>query len=250
MLSISKAAPAAVNTSELITYTLTITNSGDLTATNLVITDAIPAGAVYISGGTKIGDMVSWTVPSLVGMGRTSQVSFVVTATETITNEAYGVQAEEGVSAKGGQTVTTFIAPAEKPPISKPNLTIHKTAPATARPDEPITYTLTITNLGDLTATNLVVTDIIPLNATYIEGGTKIGDVVSWTVPSLAANGGVTQTSFAVMTTQTITNHKYGVRADGGVGVVGSQPIVTHVSNPPVNPVSFFLIYLPVILSQ
>jgi uncharacterized repeat protein (TIGR01451 family) len=99
---------------EPITYTLTITNSGSLTVTNLLITDAIPAGAGYITGGVRMDggvggtNVVSWTVPALAADAST-QVSFVVTATETITNRDYAVSADGGLWAEGQEMVTTYL---------------------------------------------------------------------------------------------------------------------------------------------
>jgi uncharacterized repeat protein (TIGR01451 family) len=86
ILSISKSGPISVTAGSPISYTLTVTNSGGLIATNLVITDAIPAGASYIGGGTKIGSVVSWTVPSLAASSGVTRTTFIVTATQTITN--------------------------------------------------------------------------------------------------------------------------------------------------------------------
>jgi hypothetical protein len=102
---------------------------------------------------------------------------------------------------------------------------------------------LIVTNSGNLTATNLVITDTIPSNATYITGGIKAGDVVSWTIPSLAASGGGTQTTFVVTATQTITNSDYGVRADGGYTAQGNKAVVTLISEVPQ-----IKTFLPVIL--
>ena len=59
-LMISKGGPPAVDAPGPITYTLTVTNSGTYTASNLVITDSIPSGASYVSGGTQVGNVVSW----------------------------------------------------------------------------------------------------------------------------------------------------------------------------------------------
>lgn len=111
-----------------------------------------------------------------------------------------------------------------------PILSISKSAPVTAMAGSPISYTLTVTNGGGLTATNLIITDAIPVGANYVSGGTKVGSVVSWTVPSLAAKGGVTQTTFIVTATQTITNSDYGVQAEGGYSAQGHAAIVTVIS--------------------
>jgi len=63
-LSIVKSAPSLVEDGSRITYTLVISNSGDAAASSLVITDALPAGANYVSGGTLAGDIVRWTAAS------------------------------------------------------------------------------------------------------------------------------------------------------------------------------------------
>jgi uncharacterized repeat protein (TIGR01451 family) len=55
-LFISKRGPSKAIEGEVATYTLTITNSGPGNIINLVITDALPAAANYVSGsgGTKV----------------------------------------------------------------------------------------------------------------------------------------------------------------------------------------------------
>jgi len=116
-----------------------------------------------------------------------------------------------------------------------PSLTIKKTAPQYTIADKYITYTLTVTNEGGITATNLIITDTLPTGASYIGGGTfnpgKINvpsNYVRWLVPSLAPNASI-DVQFIVTATQTITNSVYGVRTDGGYSATGTKAVVTHV---------------------
>ena len=111
-------------------------------------------------------------------------------------------------------------------------LTISKSGPATAIAGAPITYTLTVNNLDPIRATNsVIVTDTLPTGASYVSGGTLVGNVVSWTVPELAPSRTLTVT-FVVTATQPITNSDYGVTADGGYKRVGKETVVTIIPPP------------------
>jgi uncharacterized repeat protein (TIGR01451 family) len=230
VLGISKAGPASVEAGDPITYTLTVFNNGTVAASNLVITDSIPTGAFYVSGGTEAGGVVSWAVPSLAAGGGSVQVSFVVTGTRTVVNADYRVSADGGFSAVGQASVMTVVE--EEGPV----LAIGKVGPVAARGGEPITYTLTVTNSGSVVATNLVITDALPAGAHYAHAGAGTlllpGEIVRWEVASLAGGGGTVTVQFVVTATETIVNDDYGVSADGGVSAVGAVPVVTAVDEP------------------
>ena len=107
-MNIRKSGPATAIVRSPITYTLEVANGGlPVTLTTVVITDVLPTGSSYVSGGTLVGDVISWTVPSLA-VGETITRQFVVTATETITNSDYGVSASEGFSATASRSVVTL----------------------------------------------------------------------------------------------------------------------------------------------
>ncbi len=113
------------------------------------------------------------------------------------------------------------------------NLIVSKTAPTTVLAGDLITYTLTVTDLDNIMATNLLITDTIPVSAHYAGGGTQAGDVVSWAIESLPS-GVSTTVQFAVTATQTITNDDYRVLADGDISAVGQEAVTTFVYWPPV----------------
>ena len=125
-----------------------------------------------------------------------------------------------------------------------PGLSITKSGPATAQAGDPITYTLSIHNNSTASATNLVITDVLPLAATYVSGGTLVGNTVQWQITELT--GGTTiAVQFAVTALETITNSAYGVTADGGFAATGTQPVITTLTPAPPGG----SIYLPVVLT-
>jgi uncharacterized repeat protein (TIGR01451 family) len=106
-LALTKAGPATAAAGQPITYTLTVTNSGASTATNLLVKDILPAGATYVSGGTLVGNEVRWSISELAGFGGVAEVAFVVTAATDLTNSSYSVTADGGYSASGSPSVAT-----------------------------------------------------------------------------------------------------------------------------------------------
>ncbi|MFZ0545010.1 MAG: choice-of-anchor Q domain-containing protein [Candidatus Promineifilaceae bacterium] len=106
--SLAKSGTAIVAAGDFVTYTLAAVNNLTTTVTNIVLTDTIPTNATYISGGTLVGNVVSWTLPSLA-VGEAFTRSFIVTATQTITNDDYRVSAAGGYSTTGSVSVVTIV---------------------------------------------------------------------------------------------------------------------------------------------
>lgn len=220
-LAIEKTAPAAANVGTPITYTLTVTNNGLVDATGVTITDTLPVGAHYVRGGTLVGDVISWTVPAITANGGTFEGTFVVTATETITNHDYGAVASGGYRAAAVVPVVTV--------ATTPDLHIEKTGPFAADVGEEITYEIVVTNDGTGDVTDVLITDTLPADAHYVTGGTLVGNEVRWTTDTLAADGGTFVAQLVVTATETITNAAYGVTSLDGYDAQGTVSVVTIV---------------------
>lgn len=230
---------------ERLTYTLSVTNTSPLsTAHNLVLTDAVPAGATFISATqpfTLEQNLVQWTMPAL-GTGDPWDVSLVVQAPlsgyEQIANVDYAVRSDE-VSAVAGQPLITPIDGAYELLLRK------EAAPTTVYPGEQITYTFTITNRNSLSAThNLTLSDARPDGTTLVAATTPftvVGDTITWRRASLDV--GEVWTVHLILevdagTQEPIVNDSYGVSSDE-VADTGGPPVTT--------PVLYRAIYFPAV---
>lgn len=115
-LSVQVVAPTSVISSTIFTYTITITNNGPSTATNVTLTDYLPGGVTFISSspGAAVCTHGSGTVICNLGnlaSGGTITVQIVVKAPNTeeaLTNQA-NITASEGDPQPSNNTVSTVV---------------------------------------------------------------------------------------------------------------------------------------------
>jgi virginiamycin B lyase len=91
-LAVSGTASSSVATGQKVTYTLTATNNGTAAATDVILTETLPAGATFVSatgGATPVSGVLTFPLGNLVA-GATASVTMVVTspAAGTLTNQA------------------------------------------------------------------------------------------------------------------------------------------------------------------
>ena len=166
-VGIVKAGPANVYAGTNYTYTLTITNSGLGTASNVVTSDILPTNVTFVSassGGTNNAGVVSWTLSSLspgVGTNLTLTVTAPtggnVTNMATVTSSTPDSNPANNTSAPVGTTIT---------PIA--DMAVGKTGPATVVANSNLTYTISVTNLGPSPAAGIVVADVLPTTGIFV----------------------------------------------------------------------------------
>ncbi len=170
---ITKTAPDMVNPGQVFTYTIVVANSTGVTTTGTVITDVIPTNADFASasdGGALVGDTVVWAIIGDFVDGDVVTRTFQVTATSSIgadiVNEDYGVRATNWVTLAVGSPITTSVSPLD--------LVVAKAGPEYAVFGENVIYTITLSNIGVTTATNVILTDTLPISTTYVSDSSGV----------------------------------------------------------------------------
>jgi uncharacterized repeat protein (TIGR01451 family) len=158
-----------VGPQEEILYTISYFNPSARRVTNATISDVIPSGVELVANsvqsspggsvevqGTQPGSEIVWTLGDLAA-GATGQVSYRVRRT---------------------------VAP---PPTVPRPLVISVSGPERAQPNQPVEYTISLTNSTFLTFTNLVIVDTLPVGARYVGGADTqpTDNQARWTIPVL-----------------------------------------------------------------
>lgn len=175
IVSLKTVNSTSVTIGDILTYTTTLTNIGNTDATAVVFTDNIPDGTTFIDGSVLVNNIPQLNAnPStgiLVGTiapNVSIPVTFSVTvlalpASGRIQNQStsrYTINGEEQISTSN----ITFTE------VISANVIATKTTPIQyADLQTIIPYTISITNNGNIQVENIIVTDIIPANTSFIE---------------------------------------------------------------------------------
>ena len=211
-----------VDLSDLITYTLSISNSGGSPAAGIGLTDTLPVSLTFggfvenAVGAGEAGGVITWNAERLPA-GTT--VALVYTATvnadyglygQTLTNTAVLTSANAGAG----------LAEAAFTLMARPELALAKSVTPTSGVDvgEAVTYTLTLTHTGGGVARGVGLTDTLPASLTFggfVEnavGAEAAAGVITWSAERLPAGTTVNLVYTATVNAeytlygQTITN--------------------------------------------
>jgi len=219
-------------------YTLTITNTGSVEATGIIITDTLPAG-VSLSGEpsltpyTQNGQTLVWHYPGTLAATNGSltitipvKVGIRTPNGTVLSNQArveYQNTAGHKYQVKTATDTTT---------VNGPILTISKTdSPDPVLTGNLLTYKIIYANTGPSEATNVVITDTVPTNTTYdpdsCSGGNSCsenGGVVTWILGTVSASGQVNSSGEVIFSVLVKTELETGtVITNGTFGIVSAQ---------------------------
>jgi len=158
----------------LLTYTLNLVNSGNLTAT-VEYTDTLPAALTLVSGDLQ----------DTVEVGPLETVQIIIVA-QVQSSTAPGTTLENTAAVNDGTATLNLVSP-ETTVIAAPELVITKTVEAAPEVDlgEVVTYTITLSNEGGDTARGIALTDTLPAGVTFeafvaADGATQANDTITW----------------------------------------------------------------------
>lgn len=172
-LWVLKQGPASALPGALVSYTIWVGNSGLLTATNVVVTDSLPAGLELV-GATEVyshsntGSLLIWKVGELVPEGEVS-----ITATARLEPDAAGavtnlVEASTGSPERNlAQNRAAWTTRVGDPAVLA-DLAVSKSGPHQAAVGQTVVFTVSLINNGALTATNVILTDSLPAGVSFI----------------------------------------------------------------------------------
>jgi uncharacterized repeat protein (TIGR01451 family) len=226
----------AVGAGATINYLIYVTNTGIITANNLVITDVWDANTSLASGTgwTVYGTYAVITVPVLAPGAGVQLSAIAVNVTTTLPNNAQVIRNTAHLSSRDTTSQTiTYDTPLVGLYIQKSH------TPDPAYPSELLTYTIVYTAYSPSIG-NPVVTDTLPAGVTYVScsGATSCspssGKVVwSWPGGLLAGDNGNLTLVVLVHATEWITlTNTYASNASGGATYRDGTPDLTYVGRP------------------
>lgn len=179
-----------------LSYDIVVRNTGDATATNVAISDDLPAGltgitASYTAGTsgqvTVAGQQVRGTIPSLAPGASSTLTVKVTVSTSTplgnLRNNACAVATSSNQACDGDDTTITK--------LTKPILTITKDdGQGDVTLGQNLTYGIVVQNTGDGAASNVVVSDPLPSGLDFVSGSGPGGIAVTAAGRNVTANVG------------------------------------------------------------
>lgn len=184
---------------DTLTYSLEITNTGVASAVDVIVTDTLPAGLLYLATdpvASVTGQTVTWNFPQILGnetivLTLQAITDGIIPAGVELVNTAW-TQYDNGVPVPSNPYLVT-VGPS-------PDVSIVKTVDAPeGLPGDTLVYSLFYTNTGNQALTNISINDVLPAGAAFLSSlpdgvYSSAEHAVSWTLDSLnlGASGEIT----------------------------------------------------------
>ncbi|AIQ51776.1 DUF7507 domain-containing protein [Paenibacillus sp. FSL R7-0331] len=211
---VKSADTANATVGDTVTYFLNVNNTGNLPA-NVTVTDAIPAGAVFVPNSVLVNgvpqpgaDPTAGIAIGTIAAGATVTVTVTLQVTvaslpspQQLVNQAsatFTFTPPDGRLLSGSSLSNVLVIP-----VSSPDVTAVKSTPAIdAIVGDLITYTIVVTNNGIVTVNNVVLVDPIPAGSQFVIGSVAVDGVQR---PAANPGAGIVIGSIAAGASSTVT---------------------------------------------
>ena len=238
---------AFADVGEVLTYTVTVENPNDFAVSNVLVTDATPAGTAYLGGLTVSApytgtDPASGITITAIGPGETVTLSWQVQV-NTFPPIPNPVPNYANVTVPGGTSGMSNVVTTQ---VNLAYVTVNKQVDkAFAKPGETLTYTLLLHNAGNVSAENVTIADAIPVGTALVPGSLTgaVGAFPNLSLTSPIPAGGSATVTFqvkvagipAVNPIPNFASAAYDYTVDpaqpkGKTGTVRSNTVTTQVS--------------------
>ncbi len=246
--------PDPVIAGNVLTYTVTVTNiNGNATATGVTLSDTLPAGTTFASASIPCSgtSTLSCSLPDIVtGTSTAATITVnVAPSTHGSIGNSISVKADQYDSDPSNNIASTTTTVNAQVDLS---LTKIATSSPKLHPGMPLTYTLIITNNGPSIATNVIVTDTLPLSVTFESITSSAGNCsnssnVVCTIGTLAPNATATISLIVKPIALGPVTYVIHSTAPSATTVEPASLTVTNAADVTVTP---YTVYLPLILEQ
>ncbi|MEJ8756560.1 T9SS type A sorting domain-containing protein [Pontibacter sp. H259] len=188
-----------------VTYTVTVSNNGPSTATNVLVTDKLPASLTYNSSNATTGSYNpatgNWTVGTLTS-GATATLTITATINQSAVITTTATQTHTETDNVGGNNTASNTIRSGSGQVTA-DVLVEVLAPATpAYTGDEVVLTVKVTNTGPDAATGLSLDAVlIPTGMTLVNQTTGSGSYNSatgkWTIGNLAS-GATTELKLTV----------------------------------------------------
>jgi uncharacterized repeat protein (TIGR01451 family) len=212
-LDVVKKGPASIELGEIATWTVTVTNSGSADATNVVVTDSLPAA---FEATTELRQNIGTLTP-----GETRTVEYSAEAVKQGEFRNHAVASYDGGPAVAGESSAPIT-------VVQSGIRIRKTGPAEAYVFKPVPFNITIENTGDTDLKNVRITDILPKGSSVADNGRGrvSGNAIGWMIPNLPAGSSQLITTEIAATRKGETTNT--VKALTANGLQASDSVTTN----------------------
>ncbi len=199
---------------QVVSFTITVSNlSATSNATNVILTDILPAGLSFVSAVPSTGSFTAatgvWALPLLnAASSATLTLNTSVNYIIPLCNQVSLTGLDQIDSNTSNNTAESCVD------VQDLDLEVHKTVDnAEPNLNDNVTFTVTVRNLSaTLAATNVIITDQLPAGLEFVSytASTGIYNQATgiWTLPTLAASATATLAIVVkVTTTDPVCNH-------------------------------------------